>query len=84
MTRRKKIQSVAKISQWALPRLIFPHAAFVCTVRGELARGNWFTCSAIYIVLRGAVSSNCCSSRFQNLAMPVVPWPRVSSLAGTR
>ena len=31
---------------------------------------------------RGAVATNSCSCSFQNFAMQVVPWPRVSSLAG--
>ena len=37
-----------------------------------------------YIVRFGAVCSNSCNCCFQNFAMPVVPWPRVSSLAGIR
>ena len=37
-----------------------------------------------YIVLRGATCNNCRNSSFQNFAMPVVPWPRMSSLAGMR
>src|SRR5436190_7332611 len=37
-----------------------------------------------YIARRGACSSNSCNCCFQNLATPVVPWPRVSSLAGIR
>src|SRR5262249_22264846 len=38
----------------------------------------------VYIVRRGAVCRNSCTCCFQNFGIPIVLWPRVSSLAGIR